>query len=65
MDRDEVVDSKGGVTELEAVEVEEVVVEAGAGTETPRLLVKSITADIHLPPRTLKVQTLITGTTLT
>ena len=63
MDRDEVVDSKGGVTELEAVE--EVVVEAGAGTETTRLLVKSITADIHLPPRTLKVQTLITGTTLT
>ena len=63
MDRDEVVDSKGGVTELEAVE--EVVVEAGAGTETTRLLVKSITADIHLPPRTLKVQTLITGTILT
>ena len=64
MARDEVADNKGGEAELE-LELEEVVAGAGAGTETARLSVKSITADIHLPPRTLKVQTLITGTTLT
>ena len=62
MVRDEVEDSKDGGAELE---VEEVVVEAGAGTETPRRLVKSITADIHLPPPTFTDQTRIPGTTLT
>ena len=63
MVRDEVADSKGGVAELE---VWEVVAEAGAGTETPRLSVRSTTADIHLPPPTFTGhQTRIPGATLT
>jgi len=62
MVRDEVADNKGGEAELE---LEEVVAGAGAGTETARLSVKSITADIHLPPQTLTDQTRTLGTTLT
>ena len=64
MVRDEVADNKGGEAELE-LEVEEVVAGAGAGTETARLSVKSITADIHLPPQTFTDQTRTLGTTLT
>ena len=56
---DEVADSKGGEME---VEVGEVVVEAGAGTETAR---KSTTADILLQPQTFMDQTRSPGTTLT
>ena len=62
MVRDEVEDSRGGGPELE---VGEVVVEAVAGTETPRCSVKSITAGIHLPPPTFTDLTRIPGTTLT
>ena len=60
---DEGVDSNGGETEYEVEEGEgEVVVEAGAGTETAR---KSTTADIHLQPQTFMDQTRSPGTTLT